>query len=135
MNPKAVIFYCNWSTYPGLHLSRMAEEPVLSDHKMLVSMCSGRVSPELVLEAFQNGAWGVLISACPVDKCEHDGNYKTWARVVLLKSMLPQLGLEAQRLKLEWVDKGESDKLNGAIKSFMDEIKNLGPVSIPVAAG
>lgn len=129
MSAKTVVFFCNWSAYPGLQLSQNPLAKPDTDEKMLVSMCSGRISPELILEAFRKGAWGVLITACPVDKCEHDGNYKTYGRIMLLKTMLQQIGVDANRLKLEWIDKGEAAKLKQAIDMFNNEIKELGPVN------
>jgi len=127
MNPKTVVFFCNWSAYPGLQLSQNPLAVPDTDEKMLVSMCSGRISPELILEAFRKGAWGVLITACPVDKCEHNGNYKTFGRITLLKTMLQQIGVDSNRLRLEWIDKGEAAKLKKAIGVFNEEIKGLGP--------
>ncbi len=129
MNAKTVIFFCNWSTYPGLQFSQNVFKKYNSDNKKLVSMCSGRISPELILHSFKKGAWGVLITACPVDKCEHDGNYKTVGRVSLLKIMLQQLGVESERLKLEWIDKGEEVKLEKAISIFINEMNELGPLN------
>lgn len=129
MKAKAVIFYCNWSSFPGLQLSQSALQAASPDHKMLVSMCSGRLTPELVLQAFDNGAWGVMITACPTDKCEHDANYKTFARVSLLKTLIQQLGIDSKRLKFEWVDKGEADKLKCLVAAFMEEIHQLGPLN------
>ncbi|MFH1941808.1 MAG: hydrogenase iron-sulfur subunit [bacterium] len=130
MNPKTVVFFCNWSAYPGLQLSQNPFEKPDLDHKLMVSMCSGRISPELILEAFRRGAWGVLITACPKDKCEHDGNYKTYGRIALLKTMLQQIGVDSSRLQLEWIDKGEAAKLQGTIQSFTKMISQLGPLNI-----
>lgn len=130
MNAKTVIFFCNWSAYPGMQLSQNPLEKYDSDQRLLVSMCSGRISPELILKAFRKGAWGVLITACPVEKCEHDGNYKTYGRIVLLKMMLQQIGIDSERLRLEWIDKGEAVKLGQAIKDFNHKINELGPVQL-----
>jgi len=127
MNIKTVIFYCNWSTYPGLQLSRFSNNQP-ETHKYLVSMCSGRISPELVLQTFQKGVGGVLIAACPQDACEHDGNYKTVGRVALLKIMLHQMGINPERLKFVWIDKGESAKLLQTVNSFTEKINKLGPI-------
>jgi coenzyme F420-reducing hydrogenase delta subunit len=129
MKPKTVIFFCNWSAYPGLQLSENIVGESDSVSKMLVTMCSGRISPELILEAFYRGAWGVLITACPKDSCEHDGNYKTTGRIALLKMMLTQLGVDSKRLKMEWVDKGEVSKLKQAVDTFVNEMSHLGPVN------
>jgi len=129
MKPKTVIFFCNWSTYPGLQLSQNLIDESDSVYKMLVTMCSGRISPELILEAFRSGAWGVMITACPKDSCEHDGNYKTVGRIALLKMMLTQLGLDSKRLKMEWIDKGEVSKFKQAVDTFVNEIRELGPMN------
>ncbi len=125
MKAKTVIFYCNWSTYPGLQLSRFNDNEKHDEHKYMVSMCSGRISPELILKTFQKGASGVLITACPDDKCEHGGNYKTIARVRLIKRMLEQFGVNINRLKLEMIDKGESAKFKNTVDKFMGEIKEI----------
>jgi len=130
MDSKTVVFFCNWSSYPGLQMSQLAEAKNENDTKLLVSMCSGRVSPELIFEAFRKGAWGVMLAACPVDKCEHNGNYRTVGRISLVRTMLEQIGVEADRLKLEWIDKGESAKLKSAIDSFTSDIRKMGPINI-----
>lgn len=130
MDSKTVVFFCNWSSYPGLQLSRSTLEKEDTNNKLLVSMCSGRVSPELIVNSFRHGAWGVMITACPPDSCEHDGNYRTVGRIALLKNMLEQLGIASERLKLEWIDKGESAKLQSAINAFNETVEKLGPVPI-----
>lgn len=130
MDPKTVVFFCNWSAYPGLQLSENPLAEPGANNKMQVSMCSGRISPELVLEAFRKGAWGVLITACPEDKCEHKGNFKTYGRIKILHSLLEQMGVESSRLKFEWVDKGEAAKLQTTINAFNEEIKGMGPAEI-----
>ena len=77
MKPRVVIFCCSWATYPGFQLSELQEGKTDSEYRVVITMCSGRVSPELIIESFNNGAWGVMIAGCPVGECEHDGNYKT----------------------------------------------------------
>lgn len=131
MKPKVVVFFCNWSNYPGLQLSYPHIGPP-PEQKMMVSMCSGRISPELILESFSRGAWGVFITACPVEKCEHDANYKTWGRIHLLKKMLPDMGIEEDRLKIEWIDKGEAAVFKKALDDFTKELEELGEPSLKI---
>jgi len=128
MDPKPIIFLCNWTTYPGLQLSRFSDDKENADGETIINMCAGRISPDLIVESFNKGAWGVLIAACPPDECEHDGNYKTRRRVMLLKNTLNQLGINPERLKLEWIDKGETAKFVKAKEEFISELKTLGPV-------
>mgnify|MGYP000527655299 CR=1 FL=1 len=126
-SPKIVTFCCNWSVVSGLRLSTFADKKD-NTYRTVVTMCAGRLDPELILQAFKHGAWGVLIAACPLGECEHDGNYKTLRRVLLLKNLLRQFNIEPERIKIEWVGTGESAKLGKAIDNFLNEIKELGPL-------
>jgi coenzyme F420-reducing hydrogenase delta subunit/formate hydrogenlyase subunit 6/NADH:ubiquinone oxidoreductase subunit I len=126
---KLVVFVCNWSMFPGMQLS---ESPTLikTSYGIIVNMCSGRLAPELVLNAFQEGAWGVMVAGCPPEECDHDGNYKTRRRLVLLKNVLKELNIDPNRIKLEWFSTGESAKLKQEISGFLKELDKLGPVKI-----
>jgi coenzyme F420-reducing hydrogenase delta subunit len=91
-------------------------------------MCTGRIAPELILQAFDRGVWGVLIAACPIGECEHDGNYIALKRILLLKQMLRQFNIDSERVRLEWVASGESAKLRNAMNEFHDKLAKLGPI-------
>lgn len=128
MNSKAIVFCCNWSAYPGLQLSRNIGNSDAKNYQIIVNMCSGRVSPEIILNAFHHEAAGVMIATCPPEKCEHDANYKTLRRVLLLKKVLAQFGIEPERVRMEWIDKGEAQQLQIAIDDFMEELQSIGPI-------
>ena len=124
---KLIVFACNWSVFPGMQLS---ESPILvkTPYGIIVSMCSGRVAPELVLNALEEGAWGVMVAGCPPEECDHDGNYKTRRRLVLLKNVLKELNIDPKRIKLEWFSTGESAKLKSAIDEYVKELEKMGPI-------
>jgi coenzyme F420-reducing hydrogenase delta subunit/formate hydrogenlyase subunit 6/NADH:ubiquinone oxidoreductase subunit I len=124
---KALIFCCNWSLFPGMQLSE-STTLVKTPYGIIVSMCSGRIAPELILEAFDEGAWGVMVAGCPPEECDHDGNYKTRRRLVLLKQVLKDLNIEPDRVKIEWFSTGESAKLKKAIDGFVKDLEKLGPI-------
>jgi F420-non-reducing hydrogenase iron-sulfur subunit len=126
--PKIVGFLCNWCSYAGADLagvSRIQYPPTL---RIVRVMCSGRIHPALILEAFRSGADGVLVAGCHLGDCHYiSGNYKTQNRVLMLKKVLEQLGLEPERLRLEWVSASEGDRFAKVIKDMTEEIKKLGP--------
>lgn len=126
--PRIVVFCCNWAIYPGLQLSRMAPDAAAPLYATIVTMCAGRVSPELVLEAFSRGACGVLVAGCPPGECDHDGNYDARRRMALLRKALEQFGIEPGRLAVEWVSAGESAKLEKIAGAFSDRIAEMGPI-------
>jgi coenzyme F420-reducing hydrogenase delta subunit/ferredoxin len=126
---KLVVFCCNWSIYPGLQLST-SPTLIKTPFGIVVTMCSGRVTPELILKAFKEGAWGVMISGCPPGECEHDGNYKIMRRVLLLRKLLKQLNINPNRIKIDWFSNKESEKMKQAVENFIEELRKMGPLKI-----
>lgn len=126
--PKVIIFCCDWSIYPGLRLSRMELTGAENTSGIIVTVCAGRIDPGLILDTFYQGAWGVMIACCPLDECEHDGNYRAQEKCALVERLLGVLGVESQRLRLEHFATGEAQKLKNAVDSFVSEIASLGPI-------
>jgi hydrogenase maturation protease len=74
-------------------------------------MCSGRVDSILVMKALSSGAHGVLIAQCHPSDCHYTGgNVKRTKRFKLLQRMLDQLGIERDRVRLEWVSPSEGER-------------------------
>lgn len=61
-NPKIIAFCCNWCAYAGADLAGVSRIQYPSNVRIIRVMCSGRVSPDFILSAFQKGADGVLVS-------------------------------------------------------------------------
>ena len=59
--PKIVAFLCNWCSYAGADNAGIARMPSPASVLPIRVMCSGRVSPEMVMRAFRSGADGVLV--------------------------------------------------------------------------
>ncbi len=91
-------------------------------------MCSGRVSPHLILKAFQEGADGVLVAGCHIGECHYGkGNFITAKRVAVLQEMLHFIGFSPRRLRLEWIATSEADKFSRVADEFSAEIGEIGP--------
>jgi len=129
-NPRIVFFCCSWGADAIASLDNGASDPPKHSSKVIRAMCSGRVDPAFVLHAFSGGADGVMVTGCPPGDCHYEtGNHKTLRRITLLKRMLPQFGIEPERLRLEWVSPEEESKLQDAAMEFADKIVELGPVA------
>ena len=90
-------------------------------------MCSGRVDPSFILDAFRNGADGVLICGCHPGDCHYvDGNYKCMRRVPLTKRILKDMGILPERLRLEWVSASEGARFQQIVSEFTEQIRALG---------
>ena len=92
-------------------------------------MCSGRTDPQFVLEAFKEGADGVLILGCHPGDCHYKGgNFQTLKRYTMLKKMLPQFGIEGERFQLDWISAGERDKFVDVVSNMVERVRELGPL-------
>ena len=127
--PKIVGFLCNWCSYTGADLAGTSRIKYAPNVRIIRVMCSGRVEPTFVVKAFQSGADGVLICGCHPGDCHYmEGNYKAARRVPLLGKMLGQLGIEEERVRLEWVSASEGGRFAKIVNQMIAQIKELGPL-------
>lgn len=128
--PKVVVFCCNWCSYAGADLAGTSRMKIKPYFRVIRAMCSGRIEPTFVFQAFAQGADGVMIAGCHPGDCHYNsGNYKAMRRVMLLRNMLPQLGVEPERLRLEWISASEASKFRSTVNGFIDEITELGSLT------
>ena len=128
--PKIVGFFCNWCSYAGADLAGISRMKYAPNVRIIRVPCSGRVAPIFVLKAFKEGADGVLICGCHPGECHYaEGNYKAARRIPLLKKMLSQLGIEYERVRLEWVSASEGDRYAAIVDEMTEQIRRLGPFS------
>jgi len=126
--PKIIVFCCNWCSYAGADLAGISRFQIKPHFRVIRVMCSARVDPEWILEAFRLGADGVIVTGCHPGDCHYiGGNYRTRRRIAMLRSLVRQFGLDPDRLALEWVSAGEAEKYATTINSFIDRIIELGP--------
>lgn len=127
--PKTIVFCCNWCSYAGADLAGTSRLKIKPNFRVIRTMCSGRLDPAFVFYAFAKGADGVMVAGCHPGDCHYsNGNYKTRRRILALKKILPQFGIEPERLRLEWISASEGAKFKSTVDEFIDEIKRLGPL-------
>ncbi|HIP25352.1 MAG TPA: hydrogenase iron-sulfur subunit [Archaeoglobus profundus] len=126
--PNIIVIACNWCTYQAADLAGSLRYSYPPTAKVVRVPCSGRVEPEFILEALINGADGVLIGGCHLGDCHYkEGNYKVQRRFKMLHKVLTELGIEPERVRLEWIAGSEGLKFAEVIKEFDSTIRKLGP--------
>jgi F420-non-reducing hydrogenase iron-sulfur subunit len=129
--PRIVGFLCNWCSYTGADLAGTARMKYAANVLTVRVMCSGRVDPGFVLDAFRNGADGVLICGCHFGDCHYvNGNHKCMRRIALTKRILKGLGVPPERLRLEWVSASEGARFQEVVNEFTEQIRAQGPMKL-----
>jgi len=130
--PKIVGFLCNWCSYAGADLAGTSRIQYRPNIRIIRVMCSARVDPTFILKSLVNGADGVLICGCHPGDCHYsEGNHKAMRRFPLLKKLLGELGVEEERVRLEWVSASEGQRIADIVNDMTERIKVLGPSRIP----
>jgi len=125
--PNIIGFLCNWCTYTGADLagtSRLQYPPSILPIRV---MCSSRVDPLFIITSLLRGADGVLVGGCHPGDCHYiKGNYYTRRRFAMLKTILQNFGLEAERIRLSWISASEGPRFQQVVTEYTNKIKSLG---------
>jgi len=125
---RILAFLCNWCSYAGADLagvSRLQYPPNVLDIRV---MCTGTISPYHIIKAFQMGIDGVLIAGCHIGDCHYiKGNYMTYKRFQVVRDVMNFVGIDEDRLRLEWVSAAEGEKFADVIKGFTEQVEKAGP--------
>ena len=93
-------------------------------------MCSGRVDMGFVLRAFENGLDGVFLGACHLGECNYitHGNYQAQNMVLLFKRIMEHIGLNPERLRINFMSGAEANVFTESVNDFVKTIKGIGPL-------
>ena len=133
--PKIVAYACTYCSYPGADLAGISRIKYSPNVNIIRVLCSGRVSPELILHTFREGADGVLVLGCHIGDCHFiSGNRRIATRIPVLRRILEFAGIEPERLRLEWVSASEGERFAQVVDEFTETIRQLPPIAEVLAA-
>jgi F420-non-reducing hydrogenase small subunit len=127
--PRIVAFLCEWCAYAAADKAGASHQSYPQTLLTVRVPCTGRVEPAMVLQAFREGADGVLVGGCHPGDCHHvDGNLRAASRLALLARALDQLRIPRQRLRVEWVGAAQGARFAEVVTSMTAELTELGPL-------
>lgn len=132
--PNIVAFVCKWCTYTAADLAGTSRIQYPPNVKIIRLMCSGSVDPIFVVKALSQGADGVLIGGCHPGDCHYvSGNYKARRRILILKTILKNVGFEADRVWIRWISASEGKYFATVITEMVEQLKKMGPSPLKTA--
>ncbi len=128
--PRILGFLCNWCCYAGADLAGVSRFQYPPNIRVIRVMCSGRVDPAHIFRAFATGQDAVFIGGCHLNDCHYvtHGNYDALSMVYICKKLLEHIGLNPERLRIEWVSAGEGIRFAHIMNEFVPRIEKLGPL-------
>ncbi|HEX7320827.1 MAG TPA: hydrogenase iron-sulfur subunit [bacterium] len=126
--PVIVAYCCNWCSYPAADGAGVSRLQYPANIKIIRVMCGGRVTPAMVLKAFELGADGVLVATCHFEDCHYIfGARKAADTHKISERLVGMLGIEPVRLRLDWISSAETTKFAKVATEFTETVRKLGP--------
>ncbi len=126
--PEITAFTCIYCGYMAADTAGALRFEYPPTVKLLKLPCTGKVDVEYILKAFENGADGVYVVACPVGNCHHlDGNTRATRRVAYAKKLLDEIGLGGERVDIFYMSGGQGGTFAEAARIMTERVRKLGP--------
>jgi coenzyme F420-reducing hydrogenase delta subunit len=123
--PKVVVFLCNWY----YHAEAGSISLALTDVIPIRVLCSGQISPEMIMRVFRAGVDGVLMLGCNADDCHYiSSGYHATKRAPSVSDLLDYVSIHPDRLRLDWVSLEEPAKFAQVTAEFVEAVRALGPI-------
>lgn len=131
--PEITAFYCIYCGYMAADTAGAMGVQYPANVKFVRLPCTGKIDVRYILEAFEQGADGVYVVACPIGNCHHvRGNERGRARVLRARQILEAIGLEGQRLDMYFMSGSQAHAFAIAAQAMTYRIRQLGPNPLKV---
>jgi coenzyme F420-reducing hydrogenase delta subunit len=122
---KVVLFSCNWHAFSSIEVAGKKKLSSSAAVAPIQLSCLGRVSPGIILKAFEEGAAGVLLLGCPEGQCHYEtGNLEALKVIEETKSLLKLLGYDPNRLDYQLIPAENGEQYLEVLNSFWSRLQN-----------
>lgn len=121
-----VLFQCQFCLASSADQT-WVENELPKNVKLVKVQCSGRINPLFIMNAFQRGADGVLVSGCMPEKCHYiTSNLGARRQLDEFKDFLVFLGMDAERIQFAWMNISERGVIQNVVADFSARIEEMG---------
>ena len=126
--PEITAFMCIYCGYMAADIASALRIEYPANVKLIKLPCTGKTDTKYLLKAFEDGADGVYVIACPKGNCHHvRGNERGELRVEHTKKILDDIGLGGERLNMYFLSGGQGKSFAEAAQEMTDRIREMGP--------
>ena len=126
--PEITAFMCIYCGYMAADTASALRLEYPANVKLVKLPCTGKTDARYLLKAFEDGADGVYVIACPKGNCHHvRGNERGELRVEHTQKILDDVGIGGDRLNMYFLSGGQGKSFADAAQEMTDRIRDLGP--------
>jgi len=126
--PEITLFTCIYCGYMAADTAGSLRQEYPADVKIVRLPCTGKTDTQYMLDAFDEGADGVMVIACSLGNCHHErGNERARARVQRTQKILESVGFEPERLVIHYVSGGMGATFAEHVREMTNRLQELGP--------
>ncbi|MBM3298640.1 MAG: hydrogenase iron-sulfur subunit [Deltaproteobacteria bacterium] len=125
---KIIAFACTYCAYNAADLAGSMRIQYPTNVRIVKLLCTGKVEPVFLLEAFRYGADAVFVAGCMEGECHFlRGNLRARQIVEYTKGLLHDAGIDPARLEMFNMSASMAQKFVEAVNTMVDRLKELGP--------
>ncbi|MCA1960207.1 MAG: hydrogenase iron-sulfur subunit [Desulfomonile sp.] len=125
---KIIAFCCTYCAYNAADLAGSMRLQYPHQVRIVKLLCTGKVEPILILEAFRHGADAVLVAGCLEGECHFlEGNLRAREAVDYAKRLISDAGIDPMRLEMFNMSASMAHKFVEAVRTMTERLQQLGP--------
>jgi F420-non-reducing hydrogenase iron-sulfur subunit len=133
-DPEIIAFCCSYCAHSAAALAGSKRMQYPAGVRIISTPCTGKLEMEHILEALEKGIDGILIVGCLEGGCHYvDGNLRARKRADRIRSLLDEIGLGAERLKMVNVSDAMASAFAQNIREAVETIRTLGPNPLAIS--
>jgi coenzyme F420-reducing hydrogenase delta subunit len=123
-----VVLVCDWSLREADDISLLENYP--ANIKVIHIPCSGRIDPQMTLNALNSGIDGVLVCGCKPGECHFKrGNYVAQCKLGLMDKAFEQMGVPQNRIRFVQIGTQERGRIKDEIETTLQTLTQIRQVS------
>ena len=121
---KIILFTCNWHAFSSFEAAGIDNLPYSPSIMPIRISCLGRITPGIILKAFEGGAAGVCLVGCPQGECRyHHGNQEAFKVYEESKNLLRLLGYNEDLLQYQLITAGDGKEFQANVEQIVQLIQ------------
>lgn len=124
--PVIIAFCCHYCAFTAADLAGTMRQQYPPNVQIVRLPCTGKADANLVLEAFADGADGVMVAGCEIGSCHFQkGNERAVKRVDYAKNLLKEAGVNPERLEMYHIAASQGPLFAQRAREFTERIRGL----------